>query len=422
MHSLFHNKIFENVSALFILQIANYVLPLITFPYLVRVLGTGNFGVLAFSAAFIQYFVVLTDYGFNLSATRDVSINRDNRSELSKIFINVTAIKSIFAVISFGVIFILTRFIHKFGQFSTVYYLTCLAILGNVLFPVWFLQGLEKMKTVAIINITVRLLSTILIFILVKNINDLALAVLLINGTVVFSGLICVLLIHRMDILDLVKPSIKHIRELLAGGWAIFVSSLAVSLVGNTNIFLLGVITTDYKYVGIFSIAQKIVWAFANMVVPIANGIFPRVGLLFKKDRYQALKLLKRVYLFALPLFLFLSVFIYFGSDVLSKIVSGENNKLISLAIKIMSIIPLLILTDNIYGMQIMLNMGMEKKFMFIYLLSGVVLIITSLLLIPSYKSTGASISMLVTEIFILLYMYKAVAKKGINLFACSFQ
>lgn len=419
---LFNSKIFENVSALFVLQIANYVLPLITLPYLVRVLGTANFGILAFSAAFIQYFVVITDYGFNLSATRDVSINRDNRVELSKIFSNVTAIKSIFAVISFGVIFILTRLVYKFGQYSAVYYLTCLAILGNVLFPVWFLQGLEKMKTVAIINIAVRILSTVLIFVLVKTINDLTLAVLLLNGTVVLSGLVCILLIRRMNIVDLVKPSIKSVRELLAGGWAIFISSLAVSLVGNTNIFLLGVLTADYKYVGIFAIAQKIVWAFANMVVPVANAIFPRVGLLFKQNRCQALKLLKKVYLFALPVFVGMFLILLFGSDILVKIVAGENNKLISGAVKIMSIIPLLILTDNIYGMQIMLNNGMEKRFMFIYILSSIILILSAVALIPSYNSTGASISMLVTEIFVLVYMYRSVTKKGINVFSCSYR
>ena len=419
---LFHNKIFENVSALFVLQIANYVLPLLTFPYLVRVLGTGNFGVLAFSSAFIQYFVVITDYGFNLSATRDVSINRYNRDKLSKIFTNVLLIKSIIAVISFVAVYILTRLIYKFGEYSAVYYLTCLAILGNVLFPVWFLQGLEKMKAVALINITVRILSTVLIFMMVKTVNDLKLAVLFLNGTVLLSGLVSIILIRRMDIVDLVKPSIKSVRDLLAGGWAIFISSLAVSLVGNTNIFLLGVLTTDYKYVGIFSIAQKIVWAFANMVVPVANAIFPRVGLLFKQNKYQALKLLKKVYLFALPVFVGMFLVLLFGSDILVKIVAGENNKLISVAIKIMSIIPLLILTDNIYGMQIMLNNGMEKKFMFIYLLSSVVLIVSAIALIPSYKSTGASISMLLTEIFVLFYLYKSVVKKGINVFACSYR
>jgi PST family polysaccharide transporter len=137
-------RLLSNFFSLLILQGANYILPLITFPYLVRVLGVKKFGLLAFATATIAYFNILTDYGFNLTATREVSIYRDDKEKLNEIFSSVMIIKFILMIVSFLLLLILVYSFDKFRAHSEVFLLTFGTIIGQVLFPQWFLTNIKK--------------------------------------------------------------------------------------------------------------------------------------------------------------------------------------------------------------------------------------------------------------------------------------
>jgi len=136
-------RLLENFLSLSVLQGVNYILPLITVPYLVRVLGPEKFGLLAFIRAFVQYFAILTAYGFGFSATRKISICREDKERVSEIFSSVILIKSGFMLISFFVLTALVFAIPKFNTERMVYLFAFGMVVGNVLFPVWFFQGME---------------------------------------------------------------------------------------------------------------------------------------------------------------------------------------------------------------------------------------------------------------------------------------
>ena len=130
------NKVlFKNFTSLSLLQIANYIFPLITLPYLVRVLGPEKYGLVSFAIAFAGYFTIITDYGFNLSATQEISINRNDKERVAEIFSSVITLKIMFFIISSLIFFAILFFISQFHEHRFLFFVTFLSVLGTALFP-----------------------------------------------------------------------------------------------------------------------------------------------------------------------------------------------------------------------------------------------------------------------------------------------
>ena len=165
-------KLFKNWGALSFLQLSNYLFPLITLPYVLRVLGPEKYGLINFAAAFTGYLVIISDYGFNLSATKDISINRNDETIINKIFSSVILTKIFLGIISLILMFIVVQLFDTFRRNEELYYITFGMVIGKILFPQWFFQGIEKMKYITIINFITRFIGTIAIFVLIRVQND----------------------------------------------------------------------------------------------------------------------------------------------------------------------------------------------------------------------------------------------------------
>ena len=148
-----YRKILENIVSLTGLQFASYILPLLTLPYLTMVLGPDKFGLTQYAIALITYFQIITDYGFNLSATREAAIYREDEAKKSEIFSSVMSIKLLLCILTFIILMLIVVFIPKFNADLMVYILTFGMVIGYMLFPTWFFQAMEYMKYTSILNI-----------------------------------------------------------------------------------------------------------------------------------------------------------------------------------------------------------------------------------------------------------------------------
>lgn len=410
-----NNILFENVIFLYILQGVNYALPLITLPYLVRVLGTEKYGLLAFAASFIQYFVIITDYGFNLTATQQISINKENIHKVALIYYSVLFVKMLLLLFCFIVFSVIVFSIEIFYQNWQLYYIVFLSVLGNVLFPTWLFQGMEKMKELSIISSSARVFVTLLIFIFIHKQSDYLLAALIQVLGVLTSGVIALVLIRHSLSIRFYWPSYNDMRDSAKQGWFIFISQLAVALFTNTNIFILGLFSNNTA-VGYFAIADKIVRAVISISVPVTTSIYPRVSALFYSSKEAALTFLKKTCILGIMVFSICSLLLFIFADRIVLVIYGHYNNSISILIKIMSLLPLTVFLDNLWGTQVMLNIGLNKQFMFIITGAGMFSLICSLLLVPKYGANASATILLATEILILILMIIVVRFKNIYL------
>ena len=255
-----YKRILENMISLTGLQFASYILPLITLPYLTLVLGPEKFGLTQYAISLITYFQFFTDYGFNLSATRELAICRDDNQKISQIFSSVMFIKLCLCILSFIILLLIVMFIPKFNEDSYVYILTFGMVIGYMLFPTWLFQGLEYMRYTSILNIIGKIVFTVLIFIFIHDTTDYMLVPLINSLGYILVGILGIYIALTKFNIKITIPSIRDIKYHLREGWYVFISTIAINMYTTTNTFLLGLLTNN-TLVGYYSIAEKIILA-----------------------------------------------------------------------------------------------------------------------------------------------------------------
>jgi len=341
-----YKRLFENFISLSILQGLNYILPLVTFPYLVRVLGVEKFGLLSFTTATIAYFQILTDYGFNLSATREVAINRDNKEKLNEIFSSVMIIKFGLLIISFLLLSVLVFSFEKFRQDWLVYYLSFGMVVGQVLFPVWFFQGMERMRYITILNAVAKGIFTIAIFVFVKSQSDYWKVPLLNSIGFLIAGIASLVLIYKYFKIVLTRVSKISIFKQLQDGWLIFISNITVSLYTISTTFILGLFTNNI-IVGYYSAADKLINIAKSLFFPVTQTLYPYISNLASRSKKRTIDLIKKIALIFGLIGMIITISISFFAEKIIYIIvgSGFSNSIVIL--KIFSLLPFLIILSN---------------------------------------------------------------------------
>ncbi len=408
-------RLIENILSLYLLQIVNYILPLITLPYLVRVLGPEKFGLIAFTQAFIQYFNILTDYGFNLSATREIAIYKENKDKVSEILSSVMFIKICLLLLSFVIMSIVVFSFEKFRQDWLIYYLTFGMVVGQVLFPIWFFQGMEKMKYITFLNILAKLVFTVAIFIFIHKASDYIYVPLINSLGSIVVGVLALWMVSKYFDVRFIKPTIQSIKYHLKEGWHIFVSTIAISIYTVSTTFILGIFTNN-TVVGYYAAADKIIQAVKGLMSPITQAIYPYINKKVAISKDEGLIFIRKITKFTAIFTLVLSITIFTFSEEIVGLVLGPNYKNSIPVLMILSIHPFLIGLSNIFGIQTMLSFNRKKAFQNILLSASILNVVLSLILVPSFQHIGSAISVTLVEAFVTLAMFLYLQKTGIKI------
>lgn len=286
-------KVIANLFALYSVQIANILIPIITFPYLVRTLGVGSFGTITYVMSWMQLGIAFVALGYNYTATLEVTQNRGQPRQLNELLISVTGLKLLGCLLFLGVLAVIAWFDPILHKHPVLILASLPLLLGDALFPAWYLLGLERMRWIAVAGIIGRVLGAVLLFALVRTEDDLALATFCQSVPMLISGIIALFWIHRNNRLQMEWSSLRSYRNRFVESAKAFGTSLPGHVYSRGQFIMLGqfVNTED---MGVYAIAQRITGIFSTLMAPIADLLFPRIGHMITETSWSSLKQLQR--------------------------------------------------------------------------------------------------------------------------------
>lgn len=264
----------ENFISLTSLHLVGFILPLITLPYVLRILGFTNYGIVILATSLVTYFHAITDYSFKITATRDVSKFRNSPNKLNLIYSKVLTVKVIFLILSIATLSIIILSYSPFYKERLVFFLTIPILLGHSLFPEWFFQGIEKMKYITFLNIGIKLFFTICIFVFIKEKEDYWIYPLLQSFSFIGAGLMGQYILLKKYKLKFVILKKRIIKQSIVSNFPIFINQFLPTMYNNTGILLLGILTSTYN-VGIYDAIKKIIDVFVTLLNIVSRVFFP---------------------------------------------------------------------------------------------------------------------------------------------------
>ena len=379
----------QNFAYLSLLQVAGYIFPLITMPYLAKVIGVDGFGKIAFAAAVMIWLQTIADWGFNFTATRDVAQNREDRRKVSEIFSSVLWARIVLMLISAAILFLLVVFIPLFKKNADVLFVSFLMIPGHILFPDWLFQAMERMKYITILNVASKLLFTIAVFVFIKEKSDYILQPLLTSFGFLFSGIIAFYYILIKWKIKLYKPSLNSIWDTIRKSTDVFLNNLLPTLYNSFSTVLLGIFGGVVAN-GIFDAGKKFIMIAQQFMTMLSRAFFPFLSRKIEKHHvYTRINIILSL-TFSTFLFLFAPIIIntFFTDEFLDSII----------VLRIMSFSIFFMSLNNSYGTNYMIIKGYERELRNITLIVSVLGFALSFPLIYYWGYIGAAITVTLTR------------------------
>lgn len=401
-------RLLANFFSLSVLQVFSYILPLLTLPYLVRVLGVEKFGLVAFAASFIAFFNILVDYGFNLSATREVAVNRENKSKITEIYSSVMSIKVLLILFSFLILASIVYSFDKFRVDDTLYFITFIVVIGQALFPIWYFQGMEKMKYITIVNISSKTLFTIAIFVFVHSEADYLLVPLLTGLGSLIGSIYALYIVKKHFNQEFRFQSFSTLKKHFIDSSQFFLSRVSVSVYTSANAFVLGLFTNN-TMVGYYAIAEKLYQAIQSFYSPISQVLYPYVS----KERN--IKLFKKIFKLLVVLNIFGVIFLYFFSEPIFDILF--TNKIGSESLEVFHILllsTLVTIPSILIGYPFLGALGFNKYANLSVVYASIIHILGLFLLalFDIISIYNVAFMVFITELFVFLYRLNKTQKE----------
>lgn len=272
-----HRLLVTNFSYLAILQIFTLIFPFITYPYLIKTIGLEYNGVIVFGQSMSIYLSLIINFGFNTYGAKQVAIYKDNKEKLNIIISTIYTNKLIIWIIVLLCWILVISNVPFFKQHYWVYFWSFFITINELLFPVWLFQGLEKMKYITLVNISVRLLFVILVFFIVNSKSDYYYVSFLYALGAILSGIISSWIVFVILRFQYIIPTFTSIRLFFTEAFPLFISYVSIQIYANINKLLVGGFL-GMSEVSIYDFSEKIISVLQTPMSIVQQTVFPKIS------------------------------------------------------------------------------------------------------------------------------------------------
>lgn len=399
--------LFANFTYLSILEIIGLLLPLISYPYVIRTVGADNYGVVVFCQAIIAYVVIIINFGYNVSATRKISENRTNVFKIREIYSSIVYQKLlIFAICLVSGLFVLIFLKYDYSVILLGFIGLCIQ---EVFFPTWLFQGLERMKFITIITFVAKCSCLILIFLFVHDKKDYACIPVLYSIGGFFTSVLSVIILKKKFDIYFVKVSKYRMKDDFLESLPFFTSRLSAIVMERGNVLVIGTFFS-YDMVAIYDLCAKIVSILKTPFSLVAQVIYPNVAK--SKNMLLVKKSIKIVLLFGA----FVCLFVYLFAPNIILLLSDTSMLGAVSILKIMVLYVPIVGISYLFGASVLVVKGYSRE----YNLSVVYSVLLYILMLLSFISFSKvnlytmALAFVAPELFVALYRICIVKYKNI--------
>lgn len=394
--------------------VSGFLFPMITFPYVSRVIMAEGLGQVQFYNSIINYVVLLTSLGIPLYATREIARVRDNITDLSRTTTEIILLNLTLNILGYAIIFIMCYTIDEVMQNIPLFLLLSTSIVLTTIGCPWFFSGVEDFKFITLRGLVVRIVSTLFLFLFVREKSDLMLYALYNVIVTVGANFLNFIRLRKHIEFGSFKPTELKIWRHLKPAFAIFVFNLVTSIYVNLDKVMVGFIK-DNESVGYYTAATTISHILLTAVTSLGVVMLPRLSNLVKQGDMDSFnRLASKSYNFIVTISLPICGGLIVLSPSLIRVFSGNAFVPAISTLQIISPIIVAIGISNLIGLQILYPLGKIKLVTLSTLVGAMINFSLNFLLIPSLAQNGAAIATVCAEISVTLIQF-IIARKIIT-------
>lgn len=401
----------RNFVAMVLMQAGNFLVPLITLPFLSRTLGVEAFGTYSFSLAVMVAMGVIVEWGFPLCATANVAAHRDDPQKLAEFLNTTVSAKIALAVLTGTTLAVFSFVMEPFKGAQLTLFCAFGLVLANVCNLGWYLQGLERMALFATCMLLARLTTIPAILMLVHTSEQAWLACLIQSIAALFGASLSFFLVARSGSLQITKPKIRDIMERLNEARHFFLAAAAINLYTASTVIIVGLVR-EPAAVAVYAGADRIKSAAQNIITPLSQVFYPRVVNLFVTDPDRARVWIKNlIFLFGSIGFI-VAAALFFYADFIVLLLLGDGFEEAAKVLRVLAPIPMLSALANVLSVQAMGPLGMVNIRSRILIAIAVLSVLPTIWMSTIYGPLGAATIVLFCEFAGLITFYIFVGPK----------